>query len=341
MNTLTRGAPSPPKDYSACSGCSLCLLVCPVWRRTHDLGMTPHGRAKALQHGASAADIAASVESCSLCAACEPVCPEEIDLVGMTLQLRRQLVQPAMLGAALARMNARTQQPAAPPLAARAALLAGAALRGQPNTLARAAALLGDGAPIAALPDDGEDIVEALIGGVTVPAARLERFLAPLRRLQRIVVADGLLLYHLRRWLPRAQFIGLGEALGSLPALRRQLRASDLYVIEARAYHADYQRQVKYYDGLRRACGCSFNLDLQRIAIPAAAPGLRHGLEPEADDDGGGQARWILQGRNVARIVVEDVEDRAAFERVSRLPVVHLADLADDGISSQCQPFLK
>ena len=40
-------------DYAACSGCSLCLLVCPVWRRRRDdLRLTPHGRAKALQHGA-------------------------------------------------------------------------------------------------------------------------------------------------------------------------------------------------------------------------------------------------------------------------------------------------
>ena len=84
-------APAARKDHAACSGCSLCLLVCPVWRCTRDLGMTPHGRAKALQHGASAADIAVSIESCTLCAACEPACPEEIDLVGMMLDLRRQL----------------------------------------------------------------------------------------------------------------------------------------------------------------------------------------------------------------------------------------------------------
>jgi hypothetical protein len=90
---------------------------------------------------------------------------------------------------------------------------------------------------------------------------------------------------------------------------------------------------VKYYDGLRRERGCRMNLDLQRIAIPAAAPGLRQrlGLDPAGDAaEHDGQARWILQGRDVARIVIESVEDRAAFERVSTLPVVHLADLADD-----------
>ncbi|MCJ7838273.1 MAG: hypothetical protein MUP61_03525, partial [Burkholderiales bacterium] len=84
---------------------------------------------------------------------------------------------------------------------------------------------------------------------------------------------------------------------------------------------------------LRAAAGCSFNLDLQRIAIPAAARSLaqRLGLEPMDD---GVQLRWILQGRKVTRIVVESMEDRAAFQGVSALPVVHLADLADDGTSS-------
>jgi Fe-S oxidoreductase len=65
----------PHNAYSACTGCSLCLLVCPVWRKSHDIRLTPHGRAKALQHGATIADITESIESCTLCGACEPACP--------------------------------------------------------------------------------------------------------------------------------------------------------------------------------------------------------------------------------------------------------------------------
>src|SRR5476649_1123125 len=102
------------KDFASCSGCSLCLLVCPVWRRSRDLGLTPLGRAKALQHGASAADIAASIHSCTLCAACEPVCPEEIALVAMTLNLRRQLPQPAAMQGLRARMDAQAARPISP-----------------------------------------------------------------------------------------------------------------------------------------------------------------------------------------------------------------------------------
>jgi len=81
-------------------------------------------------------------------------------------------------------------------------------------------------------------------------------------------------------------------------------------VIESRAYHADYQRLVGHYDRLRMERGCATNLDLQRIAIPAA----------EAD--------WILKGRRVDRIVVERLEDALAFETHGH-PVVHVAELAD------------
>ena len=250
-----------PGDFAACSGCNLCLLVCPVWRRTHDFALTPHGRAKALLFGATAADIAPSVESCTLCTACEPVCPENIGLVAMTLELRRQLAQAHGLQALRASMD---EQAALPPPAK--------------------------------------------------PAAA------------------NLLLRHLRLWLPQAQLAGLGMALSSLPRLRRALGAGDLYVIEPRASHADYQRLVGHYDALRAASGCALNLDLQRIAIPAAARSLPQRLGLETIDDSV-QLNWILQGHQITRIVVESLEDGAAFAEVSKLRVVHLADLADDATS--------
>ncbi len=336
MKRLLRSAPAAPKDYTACSGCGLCLLVCPVWRRTHDIGLTPLGRAKALQHGALAANIAGSVQSCTLCAACVPVCPEEIDLVAMTLDLRQALTHPAAAHALQARMREQLARPLEPQPASRSVLLPGQALRELPATLARACALLGNAGNIAVAEDDGSDIALALEAGAAVPAQRLARFLKPLRGRKNIVVADGLLLRHLYQWLPGSKITSLGTALSSLAAVRRGLRPSDLYAIEPRAYHADYQRLVKYYDALRAACGCALNLDLQRIAIPATARSLpqRLGLEAAVDvTDDGAQVRWILHGRNVARIVVESAEDRTAFVQASGLPVVHLADLAHDRIS--------
>ena len=116
------------RDHSACSGCSLCLLVCPVWHQTRDIRLTPHGRAKALQHGATAGDLAASIASCTLCGACAPACPEEIDLVGMILDLRRQQPLAPARSKAIASGH---------PRSASTLLLPGAALRGDTARLAR------------------------------------------------------------------------------------------------------------------------------------------------------------------------------------------------------------
>ncbi len=316
------------KDFTSCSGCGLCLLVCPVWRRDRDFGLTPLGRARALQHGAVAAGISASVQSCTLCAACEPACPEEIGLVEMTLDLRRRLPQAVALQHPPAQTVEQKERPAA--RQASTVLLPGPALRARSTTLARAMALLGGSGGIALAEDDGADIAMALEAGAPVPALRQGQFLQPLRGLRKIVVADGLLLRHLRQWLPGPVIASLGVALSGLPRVRGALRASDLYVIEPRAYHADYQRLVRHYDVLRETAACAMNLDLQRIAIPAAARSLtqRLGLAPIDDSV---QLRWLLQGRNVTRIVVEDADDGAAFAQVTSLPVVHLADLADDG----------
>ena len=334
MPGLASNTRPTPADFASCSGCNLCLLVCPVWRRTRDFALTPHGRAKALQFGASAADIAESIRSCTLCAACEPVCPEEIPLVAMSMHLRGQLPQAAEILGLRARMEAQAgRTPSAQP-GSRRALLPGQALRERPGSLERAAALLGGAGNIQIADDDGADIALALEAGCAIPAPRMDRFLRPLRGLKQIVIGEGLLLRHLRALLPGSSLIGLGVALSRLAAVRSALRPTDLYVIEPRAYHADYPRLVRYYDSLRATAGCAFNLDLQRIAIPATARSLPQRLGLEAIDDGV-QLRWILQGRNVKRIVVESMEDRATFEQSGDTPVVHLADLAVDGTSLQ------
>lgn len=79
----------PAKEH-ACSGCGLCQLVCPAWRKHRDVMYSPHGRAKAIQNGVDAAELAASLASCSLCGACEPVCPECLPIVAMTLGWRNE-----------------------------------------------------------------------------------------------------------------------------------------------------------------------------------------------------------------------------------------------------------
>lgn len=274
-----------------CSGCGLCLLVCPVWRETRDVRLSPKGRARAVQHGALRTDLAASVAGCTLCGACEPACPEELPLVDMVMELRR--------GEAFPEAGRKRES------GGKNLFLAGPALHGDPERCARTLALL-EGYDL--VEDDGADIVAALEAGTRITAECIEAFIAPLRGARRLVVGDGLLLRALRRWLPGVSMSGLGEAL--LPRVGAKLRAGDFYVIASHAFNQEQSRLIGRYDALRAASGCEMNLDLQRIAMPAA-----------------GQGPWILQGRRVERIVVEDLAERAAFGFAGK-PVLHLAELA-------------
>ena len=276
-----------------------------MWRQTRDVRLTPHGRAKALQHGAIAADLGASIASCTLCGACEPACPEEIPLVDMILELRRQ--QPIRA----------VEIPSAAGRPVENALLAGEALRRDPERLKRIASLL----DIAVAADDGSDISQALECGAALASGRIATFVSSFRNAKRLVVADGLLLRKLREWLPEARVVSLGEALSTLDAVRARLRATDLYVIEPRAFHADHARLVRHYDGLIKARNLKTNLDLQRFAVPTCASSAAKRVDPLD------QARWILDGRAFERVVVEDAADCAVFAQVTDRQVLHIGDL--------------
>ncbi len=304
---------APLPSHASCSGCSLCLLACPVWRQTRDIRLTPHGRAKALQHGATAAALGESIRSCTLCGACEPACPENIPLVDMMLGLRRE----APLQSEVAVADSGETAPSSENV-----FLPGKALRRNKTRFDRIASLLD--AEVAA--DDGADIALALEAGATVPAGRLRAFLRGVEKARRLIVAEGLLLRLLRGWLPAKEIISLGEALSALESVRAKLRPSDLYVIEPRAYHADHARLVGHYDRLRSGTGMKTNLDLQRFAVPTSASSAQSVLGLPGID-AAEQARWILEGRAFERIVVEDANDCAVFAAVTDRPVVHVADL--------------
>jgi hypothetical protein len=233
-----------------------------------------------------------------LCGACDPVCPEDIALGDMIMDLRREL----------ARDLPPVVAPVAEPPPAGALLLPGADLRADAALLARVA-----GAARAAPRRP-----------TTAPTSRW-RWKRAARSIPPAGGASSTCLTAARWWSATAcccagcatschgaRLQGLGEALGNLPALRRRIASADFYVIEARAYHADHARLVAHYDDLRKETGCAMNLDLQRIAIPAC---------DEAE------ARWMLKGRRPARIVVENPADRDILRRVADVPVLHLAEL--------------
>lgn len=310
------------QDFSTCSGCSLCVLVCPMWRARRDPRFSPEGLAKALLCGAAAAELAAPLDACSLCGACDPVCPQRIDLSGMVMTLRGELARQAELDSQQASLAQQAASAAAP--AAGALLLPGVDLRANPALLARTRMLLGYGLA----QDDGTDIALALETGGQVSPLRRRRFLDRVEG-RALIVGDGLLLRQLRCWLPGARLQSLGEALSSRAAIRRRLTSADFYVIETRAYHADFERLVTYYDRLRAETGCALNLDLQRIAIPALTQAMSRRGQALVDAELT-EARWMLKGARPSRIVVESLADRAVFERACDVPVVHLAELAED-----------
>src|SRR5260370_2500204 len=144
------------------------MLVGPVWREPRDVRLTPRGRDKAQQHGASAAAIAASLDSCTLCGACEPACPEALPLVDMVLELRRQ--RP------LTEVTFAAKSP--PAVTARRMLLPGRVLGTDEARRRRTLALLGAGWALAE--DDGADIALALEAGGAVPGAPRRALLGPL-----------------------------------------------------------------------------------------------------------------------------------------------------------------
>jgi len=294
--------------YADCSGCSLCVLVCPVWRSARDLRFTPEGRCKALQHGATVPDIAPSVEACTLCSACEVVCPENIALVDQVLGLRQALftdkgtIQPEKA----ANLNASSDR----------VLLADSALSTRPELLGRISVLLN----CTVAPDDGTDIAQALETGQPLARERKASFIDSLTGIRTVISSDGLLTRHLRGWAPQSSVLSLGQALSALPPIRKSLSSADLYVIEPRAYHSDYAKLIHHYDGLRRETGCMLNLDLQRVAVPARTQGMNGKATPA-------QAEWLLKGRNPRRIVVEDLNDMEVLKQASGLPVLHVAEL--------------
>ena len=317
----------PRPGHEACTGCALCLLPCPVWRETRDPLLTVMGRAKALQGGASAEALSASLEACVLCGACEPICPERIDTIGMTLSLRRQLAaRGAFPLAARAREAQPERGPGGPGVAgsARTLLLAGRDLAARPAAAQAILRHLGRDAAVA--DDDGRDLALDLEVGVPIQPSREQRWLSALASARRLVVAEGLLHRFLRERLPRSTVVGVAEALLDVRTVRAALRPTDLLVFEARGYHADFERLVRVYDRLRRETGCATNLDLHRLAISTGATSAQARLGA-AGVDQEQLARLIAEGRAPARVVVESESDRAPFARALGVPVVHLAEI--------------
>jgi len=205
-------------SFSDCYGCSLCLLSCPMWLQRRDVRFSPQGYAKAMQHGATAADMAEALSACIQCGACDLLCPEQIDLSGMIT---------------------------------------------------------------AALPQ-------------TEPAPAADA-----------AATD---------WF----------AMSRTPALRQQLCADDLYIIDASSFHARHVLRAPHYERLRRETGCSMNLDLNRMAVPT---GIGSRADSMQSFDVNRQLEWLLLGRSFQRVVVENPADQSKLAKITGKPVLPVSVL--------------
>ncbi len=309
-------------DPSQCNGCGVCMLSCPVWNQHHTKMLTYCGRNRALLGGATEEDLLASARACILCGSCEPLCPMGIRTQQTTIALRQSLAARGLLPKPGARDSKYKPEAIRTPRI----LLQGKALGLDAQLAQSVLKLLGQRASI--LSDEGHDIALALESGQAISDARIEAFVLPLIKATEIIVADGLLFNLLRSLLPSSiTVLSLGQALLENPKVRAGLNAADFYMIETRVYNANRKKFVALYDALRQETGCFMNLDLQRVATPTGAASYQHqeGLASMISVEA--QVRWLLEGRNAKRIVVEHLDDRPAFAQYTKLPVVHLAEV--------------
>ncbi len=309
-------------DPAQCNGCGVCMLSCPVWHQHHTKALTYCGRTRALIGGAEEEDLAPAARGCILCGSCEPLCPMGIRTQQATIRLRKNLSARGLL-----------PKPAMQPhrhktgKASSRIVIPGKSLRTNAPLAASVLAFLGQKAGLHS--DDGYDILLTLESGQEINDDRLEEFIAPLTKAVEIVVADGLLFNVLRSLLPSSVTVRpLGQALLANPKVRAGLKPTDFYMIETRAYNANRREFVAGYDVLRQEIGCFMNLDLQRVATPTGAASMQHreGLATIISIEE--QVKWLLEGRHPERIVVEHLDDYEAFAAHTKLPVVHLAEVA-------------
>ena len=321
MNTKAQPA-------AACNGCGICVLPCPAWWNSRDMMVTPRGILRALQETARAEDLRETLFQCSMCGACEPVCPLDIDILGTFRELRGELLSPAAEP-----VSPRLQRNGAGAVRTHRVLMPGPALVRDQALLNLVVGALEASAAISVSDDAGPDLALALETGAAVEPGWVDEFLAPFRKARELVVVEGILHRFLRRRLPRLRVIGLAEALLRVERIRRSLRPEDFLVVDARGFHSDYHRTLKLFDRVRRETGCQINLDLQRLAIPTTADATA-GSRAARQSAMATAIRWMLKGRTIDRIVAESPVDIGAFRAHTVIPVVHLSEIASGAAPS-------
>ncbi len=297
-------------DASRCHGCGLCAMVCPVFQQGGSVMTTPQGMAKALQAGGQLN--VDDVNACILCGACTPLCPQDIDLMQLLVQLRADMNQQDMTDVP----STETKQQSS-----KEVFIADHDLVEGQTRLAHVFSILGDSVELAA--DQGSDIAQAMRQGRYVSKQRVDQFITSLQSVKQIVVSDGLLQHLIRSKLPQIQMRSLGQVLSERSDIQKQFSANDLYVMDSQSYHANHKSSVRHYDELHCKTGVQLNRDLHCLAIPTGSQATNEtgACQPA------GQITWLMQGRTFERVIVESLADRDAIAKHTDHNVVYILEL--------------
>ncbi|MDQ6963587.1 MAG: 4Fe-4S dicluster domain-containing protein [Mariprofundales bacterium] len=280
-----------------CHSCRLCDLSCAAWRVSRDGESAP--RALVLMEQRQQSISSWQLAFCTLCGACDAACPVGVQPMSL-------IVQQGEGEGVLQRLSM-----ASSPTGGRQLIL---------SAEGRVAALFPDRER---LDDCGADIVQALAANRHVSVERRRQFVEPLLAGSSVVVADGLLYYTLRRWLPSLTLVTLAEAL--LPRMAHHLRPGDLLLLDAPAFNVDQERLLPLIQRAVMASGAMINLDLQRLATPLRS--YRAGSEEAL----AARWQWLRSERGVERVVVENPDDVEVVAAVGELPVLWLGELSGSG----------
>jgi len=119
-------------------------------------------------------------------------------------------------------------------------------------------------------------------------------------------------------------------AISCTAAVRQGLREDDLYIIDALQFHAHHARRAIHYEKLRQVTGCSMNLDLNRMAVPTGVGSVAESMQLFDTDK---QIEWLLHGRSIQRIIVENPADQAVLAEITGKPVLQLNELTGSNVA--------